>query len=104
MSIMFLSIDLVLVIKNPFYPKEWRVRKIYVPISIIVGSVVAFDKYFRYTKGQLLDYELDQEEQLLNLFIYYINTMVIICCIIYAVCKLRRPGINKRMRHKFLIN
>jgi hypothetical protein len=35
----FLAIDLVLVIKNPFYPKEWRFIKLYAPISAIVGTI-----------------------------------------------------------------
>ena len=37
----FLAIDLVLVIKNPFYPKNWRVIKIYAPVSILVGAIFA---------------------------------------------------------------
>jgi hypothetical protein len=42
LSILFLSIDVVLVIKNPFYPKEWRVRRLYVPIifSLSIGFAV----------------------------------------------------------------
>ena len=39
MSILFLSLDVVLVIKNPFYPKEWRVRMLYVPVTIMVSLV-----------------------------------------------------------------
>jgi hypothetical protein len=37
MSILFLALDVVLVIKNPFYPKEWRVRMLYVPVTLMVS-------------------------------------------------------------------
>ena len=35
----FLAVDLVLVIKNPFYPKDWRFIKLYAPITFCLGSL-----------------------------------------------------------------
>lgn len=44
----FLAVDLVMVIKNPFYPKNWRVIKIYAPVSIFGGAFygIAMAKYY----------------------------------------------------------
>lgn len=42
LTILFLSIDVVLVIKNPFFPKEWRVRMVYLPTIVFVSLCFAF--------------------------------------------------------------
>jgi len=46
LSILFLSIDVVLVIKNPFYPQNWRVRMVYLPIILAVSLLYAIVMHY----------------------------------------------------------
>lgn len=94
----FLAIDLVLVIKNPFYPKNWRVIKIYGPVSIFVGAIygISMAIYYKTIDSDLTNYS--RLKFLINLSIKTIYVIVTISCNLYSFYRLTRPGISKKMR------
>ena len=101
----FLAIDLVLVIKNPFYPKNWRVIKIYAPVSILVGAIfgITMSQLYNSLEGGN-DVDLEAYEYLrsrLRLIIVASYLLVTVSCNIYSYYRLSRPGISKKMRFRY---
>jgi len=95
---LFLSIDLVLTVRNPFYPKEWRTSRMYLPITLLLSFLIAIMTML--TTG-LSDTDTDLRYNIeLALFIGYI--VVTLACNLLGFVRLRRPGISKKMRMSFL--
>ena len=99
----FLAVDLVMVIKNPFYPKNWRVIKIYAPVSIFGGAFygIAMAKYYQAADADLKIY--NRVRFILNLAIKTIYVLVTVSCNCYSFYRLSRPGISKKTRFQYFI-
>ena len=96
MSILFLSVDVVLVIKNPFYPKEWRVRMLYIPVTLLVSLV-----YMIIMMNLRDPTDVEQQRNLDSIsdfIIYSLFTLISLTSIVYSYQLLLRPGINRSMR------
>ena len=103
LCIMCISLDLVLTIRNPFYPKDWRTIRIYLPLSVCTGFLYGAtygmifsniqnirDSDQRFEKASILA-EIDDT---LILLLTVINLILIVVCAVYAQFQLRKPGIN----------
>lgn len=106
MSHAFLAIDLVLVIKNPFYPKLWRIIKIYAPVSILVGAIYGISMSQLYSRigegGNDIDLKAYDKIRSYSKLIFITSYLLItVSCNIYSYYRLSRPGISKKMRFRY---
>lgn len=93
---LFLAIDVVLVIKNPFYPKEWRVKMLYLPLILVFALIYSIIMVNLRDKNN--NQQQNDLDAISNFIIYSLCALICLGCIIYSFRQLRRPGINRNMR------
>ena len=103
-TLTFLAVDVVLVIKNPFYPKNWRIIRVYAPVSIVVGAVYGIFMSRIYHVSSKEDTQFYPRVRFnSNLVLKSIYIVVSVSCNAYSFYRLTRPGISKKMRFKYFL-
>ena len=107
----YFALDILLSLRDPFYPKDWRINRKYIPNSIIVGiitiiGVIIDDQYIFKSKAISETYLL--EWIVVSTRFWELTALIVDLAIIYSLIRsykmLNRPGMSKRMKMRYFRN